>query len=184
MTEYGVTVRHFAQRTRKNLQTIERFSKADPNSYFEVTQLINSAIGLLMFPQQEFFELIPRKSLEELKKEGWPIPIFEHGGERTQNLRDLTKNMRNSFAHFNIDFKPDRGKIAGIYLWNRSDETQPPNWVCYMSIEDLRKIFEKFAKSVEKISLDSYKEIRIGKVRSEIKRASNRGPSKGTSKPG
>ena len=53
-----------------------------------------------------------------------------------------------------------------------------------MSIEDLRKIFEKIAKSVEKISLESYKEIRIGKVLSEIKRAGNRGPFKGTSKPG
>jgi HEPN family protein len=171
MAAYEVTVRHFAHRTRKNLETIEKFSKADPNSYFEVTQLINSAIGLLMFPQQEFFESIPTKSLKELTKEGWPIPVFEHGEERTQNLRDLTKKMRNSFAHFNIDFKPDRGKIVGIYLWNRSHEKRPPDWVCYISIEDLRKIFEKFAKLIEKMTLGSYREIRIGQVRSEIRRA-------------
>ncbi|MET3968448.1 HEPN family nuclease [Bradyrhizobium sp. S3.9.1] len=171
MTDYAVTVRHFAQRTRKNLEKIEELSKLKPNEYFEVTQLINSAIGLLMFPQQEFFDDIPKKSLAELKKDGWPIPSFEHGQERTQNLRDLVKNMRNSFAHFNIDFASDKGAIKGVYLWNRPRESEPPNWVCYLSISDLREIFGKFARLIERKSQARYSEIGINQVRSEIRRA-------------
>jgi hypothetical protein len=171
MTEYSVTVRHFADRTFKNLKTIEQLSKNAPNENFEVTQLVNSAIGLLMFPQQEFFEAIPKTDMADLKKQGWPIPKFEHGEEKTRNLRDLTKNMRNSFAHFNIDFKPEKGKIVGLYLWNRPEEKQPPNWVCYISIEDLRQLFEKFVAVVDKISRASYTESGIKQVRSELRRA-------------
>jgi hypothetical protein len=182
MAEYGVTVRDFARRTRKNLATIQKLSLTKPKEYFEITQLVNSAIGLLMFPQQEFFDSIPRKSLGELAKEGWPIPTFEHGAERTRDLRDLTKNMRNSFAHFNIDFKPEGGKIVGMYLWNKPDEKHPPNWICYIGVDDLREIFDRFAKLVEKISFDSYKELRIGHVRSEVKRAGLRASAQGSSK--
>src|SRR5215217_9082721 len=109
---YEVTVRHFAQRTRKNLKTIEELSREDPNRYFEGTQLINSAIGLLMFPQQEFFDTLPDKSMDDLKREGWPLPQFEHGAAKTPDLRQLARYIRNSFAHFNIDFKPDGGVIA------------------------------------------------------------------------
>jgi len=171
MTAFEVTVRHFAHRTRKNLRTIEALSKRAPDDHFEVTQLVNSAIGLLMFPQQEFFESIPQMGIEELKKNGWPIPQFEHGGERTQDLRSLTKNMRNSFAHFNIDFKSEGGRIAGIYLWNRPDERKSPNWVCYISIQDLGLLFDKFAMLVEKISRSAYTEIGIKQVRNEIRLA-------------
>ncbi|MBE7183837.1 MAG: hypothetical protein INR68_05480 [Methylobacterium mesophilicum] len=171
MTVYGVTVRHFAHRTRKNLETIEALSEREPNSYFEVTQLINSAIGLLMFPQQEFFDAIPTTELAKLKMEGWPLPTFEYGEARTQNLRDLTKQMRNSFAHFNIDFKADGGKIVGLYMWNRPDEKQPPNWICYIGIQDLRKLFSRFATLVDKISGSSaYRETGIRQVRSEVER--------------
>lgn len=171
MTEFGVTVRHFAHRTRKNLRIIEQGSKSAPKDYFEVTQLVNSAIGLLMFPQQEFVELLPEWNLDDLRQRGWPIPEFEHGGERTQNLRNLTRNMRNSFAHFNIDFRSEGGTIAGLYLWNRPEERQPPNWVCYISIVDLRELFERFAKLMEDLSRGSYTEMGIKQVRSEIRNA-------------
>ncbi|AUC93698.1 hypothetical protein CWS35_04805 [Bradyrhizobium sp. SK17] len=171
MTEYGVTVRHFAHRTRKNLMIIEKGAECAPTEHFEVTQLVNSAIGLLMFPQQEFVDSLPEWNLDELRRRGWPIPEIEHGEERTQNLRSLTRNMRNSFAHFNIDFRSDRGKIAGLYLWNKPEEKQPANWVCYICVADLRQLFEKFAQLMERLSRGSYSETGIKQIRSEIRNA-------------
>jgi hypothetical protein len=123
-----------------------------------------------MFPQQEFFDRLPEWTLEDLKQRGWPLPKFEHGGERTQSLRTLNKKMRNSFAHFNLDFKPEGGSIAGLYLWDKA-EGQPPNWLCYISVQELRGLFEQFAKLMEKLSKDSYTEIGVKQIRSEIKKA-------------
>lgn len=171
MAMYEVTVRHFAHRTRKNLGTIERLSSSEESKYFEVTQLINSALGLIMFPQQEFFDQLPTTDLKDLEKTGWPSVIFEHGVSKTRNLRDFVKYVRNSIAHFNIDFKADGGKIAGVYLWNRPNESQPPDWLCYIPVNDLRTIFDKFARLVEKHSRDSYKETRVQQIRSEIRRS-------------
>jgi hypothetical protein len=166
---YGVTVRDFARRTRKNLKTIEELSSKEPNRYFEITQLVNSAVGLLMFPQQEFFDQLPETSLDQLQKDGWPIPTFEYGGERTGDLRSLARHIRNSLAHFNIDFKPEGGRIEGLYLWNRVRESEPPNWLCYISVKDLRVLFDRFAKIAENESFGSaYSEVRVEDVRKEI----------------
>ena len=117
MSEYKVTVRDFANRTLKNLITIEQLANENPTKYYEVTQLINSSIGLLFFPQQEFYNSFGEVDIVLLKQRGWPIPVFEYGGSNIKTLRDLIRYMRNSFAHFNIDVKPDGGKTAGIYLW-------------------------------------------------------------------
>ena len=76
--------------------------------------------------------------------------------------------MRNGFAHFNIDFY----KIAGLFLWNRPEPKQPPNWVCYISVEDLGQLFKKFVAEVRKVSEEAiYAESGIKQVLSEIKRA-------------
>lgn len=148
---YEVTVRDFAKRTRKNLKKIEELSLEKPNEYFEVTQLVNSAIGLLMFPQQEFFNGLPETAIEELRKSGWPIPDFEYGAEKTPNLREIARYIRNSFAHYNIDFKADGRKIEGIYLWNRQGGHGPVNWLCYISVPGLRELFLRLARLAERM---------------------------------
>ena len=53
----------FARRTKKNLEFIEHSLTRDrlnsENDVYEVTQLINSLLGLLVFPQQKFYDAIP-----------------------------------------------------------------------------------------------------------------------------
>lgn len=169
MSELRVTVRDFARRTRRNLLAIQRLSESSPNDFFEVTQLVNSAVGLLMFPQQEFFDRIPEWDNKDLEAKGWPFVSFEHGADRTRNLRQLIRYMRNSFAHFNIDFKADGGKISGLYMWNRPSEGTPPDWVCYLTVDQLRGLFEKFAQlMIEEANSSFYNEIGIKQIRSEI----------------
>lgn len=64
---YEEVIRDFALRTRKNLEAIETLQRLDAG-VFKVTQLINSMLGLLVFPQQEYVESIPRIPLEELHR--------------------------------------------------------------------------------------------------------------------
>ena len=60
---YEEVVLDFALRTRKNLEAIEALQRLDAG-VFEVTQQINSMLGLLVFPQQEYVESIPKTPLE------------------------------------------------------------------------------------------------------------------------
>jgi len=57
-------VQEFARRTIKNLETIERLAaerlKSEEPEVFEVTQLLNSCLGLLVFPEQKLPDDIPK----------------------------------------------------------------------------------------------------------------------------
>lgn len=70
---YEDVVADFAKRTSKNLEALEGI-QGQGEEVFEVTQLINSMLGLLIFPREEFVGRIPEKPLTELKAEGWPVP--------------------------------------------------------------------------------------------------------------
>ena len=66
---YEEVVRDFARRTKANLLAIERLS-ASGEEVYEVTQLVNSMLGLLVLPQQEFVDRIPETPLEQLRRDG------------------------------------------------------------------------------------------------------------------
>ena len=75
---YEDVVADFAQRTRTNLRALERL-RAQGHEVFEVTQLINSMLGLLVFPREEFVGRIPRIPLADLSTQGWPVPKGRRG---------------------------------------------------------------------------------------------------------
>ncbi len=69
--EYQRIVRDFVVRRSINLAHIEE-SLATRCEVYELTQLVNSLLELLVFPEQHYFNQIPKTSLHELKKHGWP----------------------------------------------------------------------------------------------------------------
>jgi hypothetical protein len=66
---YEEAIRDFARRTRKNLAVIDQLH-AEGHEVYEVTQLVNSTLGLLVFPQQEYVAQIPSTPLAELERDG------------------------------------------------------------------------------------------------------------------
>lgn len=142
--EYKNLVKDFVERTRSNLEVVRSVAKTDGEAY-EVTQLINSMLGLLVFPEQEFYEKIPETKLADLKKEGWPIPRVRGNYMDVSNLKQLARYLRNGIAHFNLRFTETGGYIDGLIIWN-----VPPNgkknWEAELKIEELEGITDKFTK--------------------------------------
>ena len=140
----------FARRTLHNLEFIEK--NAASGEVFEATQLINSLLGLLVFPQQEFYDQIPDSPLAELEKQGWPR--IHASGQLPElpadanTLNGLLRYLRNSIAHFNIAFLADENnQLHGIRVWNHENgrRTNPKNWEAEISLEELRSLIRKFA---------------------------------------
>ena len=148
------TVYDFMRRTEANLNRIEEHAASDPNTYFEVTQLINSAIGLLMFPSEDILELLPKRRLSEfLKEEPAPKVIYgSYDGEHDPTIAKAIKYVRNGFAHYNVYFANQNNVIKGIYIWNRPSLKSRPDWVAYVSIQQLRELFTVFAKEFKKVT--------------------------------
>lgn len=154
---YKDVVKEFVARTRVNLENIE--SQAREGSHvFETTQLINSMLGLLIFPEQHYIDHIKKIPLDQLEQEGWPKiqvtdTILKSPDYREcKNLRDLVVYLRNAIAHCNIKFLSDgNGNINRLRLWNVNtrDSRKPITWDTILSIEDLRVITNKFIETFE-----------------------------------
>lgn len=129
--EYQHIIRDFAQRTRINL------------AHNEVTQLVNSLLGLLVFPKERYYYSIPEIPLSTLEELGFPTIKVIGNFQPAMNLRELVSYLRNAIAHFNISFLTDRdNQISGVEVWNiRGGKT---NWKAEIQLDELRIIVDKF----------------------------------------
>ena len=163
MTSSRNTVLDFARRTKSNLEEIQQLQAEEQKlgskpKYFEVTQLINSCIGLVIFPYEKAFDYLPEVSLDQ-------IPIYQevlilHSVKKNEpkTLKQLIKKMRNSFAHQNMCFKNYNNQIVGVHLWGYSGlntgKKSPPDWVVYLKIDVLEKLVAEIVKYFERIDKD------------------------------
>lgn len=140
---YEEVIRDFAERTRANLRTIEQL-EAEGREVYEVTQLVNSTLGLLVFPQQEYINRIPHTSLEDLEQQGWPIPSVRGGFQQVENLNQLVRYLRNAIAHFNVEFIGDgKNEVKFLRVWN-TNRNGNRTWEAELSVSDLQGIAERF----------------------------------------
>jgi len=140
----------FISRTEKNLRAIEKLSQ-EGESVYEVTQLINSLLGLLVYPKENFFEEIPEITRETMIKQGWPLPDEEIS--QIQNLRKLVKNMRNAVAHFNVELITDKNEIEGIRFKNYrtyDKDREKPLWIGEYRLEPLKRFVDMFLARISK----------------------------------
>lgn len=156
---YPDVVRDFARRTRTNLEAIDGIV-ATQGDAFEVTQLINSMLGLLVFPQQKYVDNIPKTGLAELAAMGWPIPRVRGDFKQVENLNQLIRYLRNAVAHFNIKFVSDRhDDITLLVVWNMAPVKDKDgkhmrgvdrkiiefkNWEAELGVYELRGIADRF----------------------------------------
>jgi len=142
--DYQHVIWDFAQRTRQNLDYIEK-AQNDGHDVFEITQLVISVLGLLLFPKERYFNSIPRKSLDMLKEDGWPDIKVVGDFESHKNLRELIRYLRNAIAHFNIEFISDPTyQLHGLRVWNCYKKGSPKTWEAEISFDELRTIVDKF----------------------------------------
>jgi hypothetical protein len=140
---YENLVRDFAIRTRKNLNVIRDIKKGNNYEVYEVTQLINSMLGLIIFPQQRYVDRIPKIQLEELIKQGWPTPKIIGNHPQVKDLNELIRYLRNAISHCNLEFiSKDEKEISGVRLWNMNRNIE--TWRTELSINDIEVIIEKF----------------------------------------
>jgi hypothetical protein len=137
----------FIARTQKNLKAIECL-KQKGGEVYEVTQLLNSMLGLLIFPRARFFEKIQDKSWDLMDKEGWPLPSGDNA--HVSNLKQLVRNMRNAVAHFNIELVNDGNEIIGIRFSSYHRKGQ--NWTGVYDIASLRKFVDMFLDHIQSSS--------------------------------
>ena len=89
---------NYILRTRENYFAIKKYG-----SEFEVTQLINSLIGLLIIPNEaETLRIIDEELfLDEELIENYP----QYYAAEVPDAREFIRHLRNAVAHYGITFK-------------------------------------------------------------------------------
>lgn len=138
--EYKNIVQDFAIRTRKNLELLRAYQKEHPEEeVYEVTQLINSMLGLLVFPKESFFNRIPPIPISTLFDQGWPVPKVVGDYSQAKDFKEIIRYLRNAIAHKNLEFKSnEHGHIEGLYVWNKVGDQI--TWKAELSLEDIEGI--------------------------------------------
>lgn len=155
---YQEFVKDFVKRTQKNYNSLS-------SGPYEVTQLINSAVGLLIIPKEHFYaqindNLITSELLSKLKN----CIVYKQGVkqyEEDYDLQHIINHIRNSIAHGSIDFQAEQncqtGETTCIHSvrFTDTDKKYRPNSPHFFEIEIsiplLREFFFAFANAVSNL---------------------------------
>ena len=116
-------IQDLISRTRKNLEFIEKAEKEGNRDVFEITQLINSMLMLIISPIEEVKGVDRDFSLNPEEDNFFINLTFiwnkhQRRGDRL-SARETIEAFRHAFAHGNINFiGTSLQKIDAIALWN------------------------------------------------------------------
>ena len=135
----------FIARTQKNLIAIECLKEKGVEVY-EVTQLLNSMLGLLIFPKERrLYEKIQPKSWDTMVEEGWPLPSGDNA--HVSDLEELIRHMRNAVAHCKFNLTTDHDEISSIEF-----RYIPSFWTGVYDVASLRKFVYMFLDHIQSSS--------------------------------
>ncbi len=138
-----VPVRDVMHRTKDNLDYIWR--RKDERGVWEVTQLVNSFLGALAHPWEQWqHEPQLKLSLADAQAQGWPtVEKDDPRDEDPQNLRDLLRLVRNAMAHGNVEFLNDgNNEIRAVRFWNEDGGWR--TWGATLDVPTLRQFLDCF----------------------------------------
>ena len=144
----------FASRTLKNLDFVQQQVRNGNKDLYDVTQLWNSLLGLIVLPLETDKSRIPATSMADLESQGWPR--LTKNTRDHESLHNLVNHLRNAVAHANVRFIPrsrsDR-QIKSVELWN---EHPPGNvrWSGQATVEEL----DRFVRLIAVLYRDTYAE--------------------------
>ena len=149
----------FACRVRKNLEFIFEQRRKNEDVH-EVTQIILSLLGLIVFPWEkerpEVLQKAASKNLVDLEQDGWPSWNQEfdtccYPGTKYQQgtLSRLIRNLRNSIAHSHITFSSDNRAAAEVDITFENYQGHEVCWRATINAAQLKRFCEKFVDFVD-----------------------------------
>lgn len=147
-------VADFARRTIKNLEVIENQDIPESEIY-EITQLINSLVGIAVFPNEHDLHCFPtdQKSDSNLLTSGLSAALTNQINGEKLSLRQVVEYLRHATAHFCIKFISTNNQITEIHLWNHpgGDTSKEKDWELIIAPNELRNLVLHIASHLQKL---------------------------------
>ncbi len=116
---------------------------------YEITQLINSLLGLLVF-FKAFGHSIPNNNLSDFT-ENKVMTLNENTWENVSDssLNDVLRHLRNALAHGNIIPQEQNGKVEGFEFQDKKDDHSPIYWKLQLENHAIWKMAEALKNMIE-----------------------------------
>lgn len=139
-----------AKRTLQNLDYVQEQALRGEEGVYEVTQLWNSLLGLIVLPHERVIRRLPTTPTtptNELSPQGWPL-LTTAGNEPT-TVQELVRCLRNAVAHFNVEFNAGTdGEIASVTMWNGNPRSPHSRvWEGVVTLRELERLARLLANT-------------------------------------
>ena len=98
-------IKDFVTRTKWNLSVVE-------NGSYEVTQLINSMVGLLIIPEQKQYDNIVNSLIDNALFQKMLNCIVLNTYRKPLDLQQICRHLRNGVAHSNLSFEAEKSPVV------------------------------------------------------------------------
>jgi len=145
MAIYSKFPRDFIKRTQEDIKAY--------TGQYEVTNLINSCLGLIVIPKELKVQKLPKYSFgDTCQKYGITKLSIELCKDKNYSLGSVVRHIRNGLSHGLIDFESSDGStIDFITVSDRRCEDAPINFKIRFSIEQFKtfalKVSDDFLKA-------------------------------------
>lgn len=148
MANYSSFPRDFIKRTKED---IKKYS-----GQYNVTNLINSCLGLIVIPKGLIVEKLPKYTFNDNDKDyGITKTSIELCKDENYLLNNIVRHIRNGISHGLIDFESSSGStIDFIIISDRKCEEAPINFKMKFTTEEFKTFALKVADEFLKISSD------------------------------
>lgn len=126
----------FALRTKANLEFVEKAYQEGVPDVYNVTQLINSLLGMVIFLKEG--DHVPDVALKHFCREG-DIQIIQDDNQNCAKTRQFLRRFRNAIAHCRIKDFGSKDDIQGFVLHDQ-ERGKPIDWKIRITTQGIRNI--------------------------------------------
>ncbi len=140
MSHYKSQEYDFINRTKKIIEQYQKM-KYSKSEKFEVTLLLNCLAGLLILPQQNWFDSLPDVFVNQ---EEWGIKeehiSFIKKGE-VKKVKNIAKQLRNSISHCKFKAFENKSKDISIFKFEDYDSRRNKTFEASIPISLIKQIW-------------------------------------------
>lgn len=160
MTAPTNRVRQLIRRTKKNLDAIDKLHSNGDQAVYEVTQIVNSCLAVIVHLHDSKSPKTPETSKPSISdlidknkfdlppdpNHGWPdLTPTDDSVVTPLKWTEQLRLLRNGIAHGNITFHAEKSgkEITHIEIWNNLNGSNgEKTWGTKISVADMRKMIE------------------------------------------
>jgi hypothetical protein len=131
------------RRTKKNLEAIAALKSDCTSGVFEVTQLVNSCLAVIVHVHESKITEKDDFSLPPDEHNRWPnLSPTKESVSMPLKWSEQMRLLRHGIAHGNIKFHPEESgkEITHVEIWNKHQKET--TWGAKISIDQMREMIQ------------------------------------------